>query len=286
MEMYGLYTVHKVETSADSFSYPVHSHTSHEILVVTKGRCGIVIGGTEYELGANDVAFMIENESHGLLINEAPFEFFAVQFVPKACKNAELDNVLADLCKSKSGAVLTVDSSIYPTVVSCMRRICDERSDTNAEMYFTYIKSILYELCNNAVLKDGIAFEHKGKKSGGTELLNAVIDYIGDNLNMISDLSFIESVFHYSNSHVNRLFRDALGTSVWQYITVKKLDLAYNLISEGCNIKTAASRCGFGDYSVFYKSFVKHFKISPSAVKSRSGPVSPTDAGEQSSTAF
>ena len=86
---------------------------------------------------------------------------------------------------------------------------------------------------------------------------------------MISDLSFIGSVFHYSNSRVNRIFRDTLGVSVWQYVTAKKLDLAYNLIAEGYGIKTAASRCGFGDYSVFYKSFVKHFNISPSAVKRR-----------------
>jgi len=272
MEICGLYTVHKDEKSADGFSYPVHSHSSYEILIVTKGNCGIVIGGTEYDLGKNDAALIFENEAHGLLIHEAPFEFFAVQFIPRACKSAELDGLLAGLCtvcKNKSGAVLTVDDTVYPTVVSCMRRICDERSDTDAEMYFTYIRAILYELCHNAARKSGVANRYKNKKNGGAELLNAVIDHIGENLNMISDLSFIEAVFHYSNSHVNRIFRETLGVSIWQYITAKKLDLAYNLIAEGYSIKTAASRCGFGDYSVFYKSFVKHFGISPSSVKRR-----------------
>ena len=270
MEIYGIYTVHKKGKTTDGFSYPVHSHSSHEILAVTKGKCGIVIGDTEYELGCNDVAFVFENERHGLLIHEAPFEFYAVQFVPKAHKSEELDDMLSGLtglCKNKSGAVLTIDETVCPTVVSCMRRICDERSDTYTDMYFTYIRAILYELSHNAVRKSGIAFDHKGKKNSGAELLNSVIDYIGDNINMISDLSFIESVFHYSNSRVNRIFRDTLGVSVWQYVTVKKLDLAYNLIAEGCSVKAAASRCGYGDYSVFYKSFVKHFRISPSAVK-------------------
>ncbi len=270
MEICGLYTVHKTEKSADGFSYPVHSHSSYEILTVTKGSCGIVIGDTEYELGKNDAALIFENETHGLLLNGAPFEFFAVQFIPRVCKSAELDGVISGmygLCKNKSGAVLTVDETIYPTVVSCMRRICDERSDTDTDMYFTYIRAILYELSHNAVRKSGVISEHKTKKNGGAELLNAVIDYVGENLNMISDLSFIEAVFHYSNSHVNRIFRDTLGVSVWQYITAKKLDLAYNLIAEGHSVKAAASRCGFGDYSVFYKSFVKHFNISPSAVK-------------------
>ena len=272
MEIYGLYTVHKNEKNADGFSYPVHSHSSHEILIVTKGNCGIIVGDTEYELGKNDAALVFENEEHGLLIHEAPFEFFAVQFMPKICKNAELDALLSSLAgsfKGKNGAVLTIENAVCPTVVSCMRRICDERSDTDTDMYFTYIRAILYELCHNAVRKTGVASGHRNKKNGGTELLNAVIDYIGENLNMISDLSFIESVFHYSNSHVNRLFRDTLGISVWQYITAKKLDLAYNLIAEGYSIKTASSRCGFGDYSVFYRSFVRHFNIPPSAVKRR-----------------
>lgn len=277
MEICGIYTVHKDEKIADNFSYPVHSHTSHEILVVTKGNCGIVIGDTEYALGGNDVAFIFENESHGLLIHEAPFEFYAVQFVPKAYKSAELDGMLSGLvglCKNKSGAVLSVDETVCPTVVSCIRRICDERSDTDKDMYFAYIRAILYELGHNAVRKSGIAFEHKSKKNSGAELLNSVIDYIGDNLNMISDLSFIQSVFHYSNSRVNRIFRDTLGISVWQYVITKKLDLAYNLIAAGYSVRTAASRCGFGDYSVFYKSFVKHFKISPSAVKRETRPSS------------
>ena len=272
MEICGLYTVHKAEKSADGFSYPVHSHSSYEILIVTKGNCGIVIGDTEYDLGKNDAAFIFENETHGLLINGAPFEFFAVQFIPRVCRSAELDSALSgllNLCKNKSGAVLTVENTVYPTVEACMRRICDERSDTDTEMYFTYIRAVLYELNHNAARKSGVAYEHKNKKNGGAELLNAVIDYIGENLNMISDLSFIEAVFHYSNSHVNRIFRDTLGVSVWQYITAKKLDLAYNLIAGGYSIKTAASKVGYGDYSVFYKSFVKHFGISPSAVKRR-----------------
>ena len=223
MEICGLYTVHKYEKSTDGFLYPVHSHTSYEILVVTKGKCGIIIGDTEYEFGKNDAAFIFENEAHGLLIREAPFEFYAVQFIPRVCKSVALDGALtglASLCKNKSGAVLTVENTVYPTVISCMRRICEERSDTDTEMYFTYIRAILYELCRNTVQKSGITSDKKNKKNGGAELLNAVTDYIGENLNMISDLSFIEAVFHYSNSHVNRIFRDTLGVSVWQYITV------------------------------------------------------------------
>ncbi len=270
MELCGLYTVHRQERSVNSFSYPIHIHNSHEILMVTKGCCGIVIGDTEYELEANDAALIFENETHGLVIHSAPVEFFAVQFIPSAYREAGLDEKiqkLSDKCKNKSGAVFKINDNICPVVVSNMRRICDERSDSDIEMYFTYIKTILYELINSASQKSGIEKNKKREINGKVELLNAVTEYIGNNLNMITDLSFIEKVFHYSNSHVNRIFRDYLCVSVWQYITAKKLDLAYNLIRDGYSTQTVAAKCGYSDYSVFYKSFVKHFNVSPSEVK-------------------
>ncbi|MBQ7699019.1 MAG: AraC family transcriptional regulator [Clostridia bacterium] len=76
-------------------------------------------------------------------------------------------------------------------------------------------------------------------------------------------------IFLYSNSHVNRIIRDYLCVPVWQYITAKKLDLAYNLIKEGYSAQIVAAKCGYSDYSVFYKSFVKHFGHSPSLLKSK-----------------
>ena len=129
MEICGLYTVHKAEKSADGFSYPVHSHSSYEILIVTKGNCGIVIGGTEYDLGKNDAAFIFENETHGLLINGAPFEFFAVQFIPRVCRSAELDSSLSgllNLCKNKSGAVST-NSGIIHIAHECQGHLMEGR---------------------------------------------------------------------------------------------------------------------------------------------------------------
>ncbi|MBO4421947.1 MAG: helix-turn-helix transcriptional regulator [Clostridia bacterium] len=271
MELCGLYTVHRQERSADSFSYPVHIHNSHEILMVTKGRCGIVIGDTEYELEANDAALIFENETHGLLIRSAPIEFFAVQFITAADRGSGLDEQMQKLhekCKNESGAVFKLNDGICPVFVSCMRRICDERSETDIRMYFSYIKAMTYELLYSATRKSGVEKNKTRQIDDKAELLNAVTDYIGANLNMITDLSFIEKVFHYSNSHVNRIFREYLCVSVWQYITAKKLDLAYNLIRGGSSARTAAAKCGYNDYSVFYRSFLKHFGYSPSALKS------------------
>ena len=272
MELCGLYTTHRCEPDANPIMYPIHVHNSHEILMLTKGCCSIIIGDNEYELEANDVALIIENETHGLVIHSAPVEFFAVQFIPSAGHDSgivEHINTLSAKSKNAKGGVYILNDSICPVVLACMRRICDERSDTDIKMYFSYIKVILYELANNSSQKYGFEKSKNRKIDNKAELLNAITEYIGHNLNMINNLTFINKVFHYSNSHVNRIFRDYLGVSVWQYITTKKLDLAFNLLSEGHRAQTVASKCGFSDYSVFYKSFVNQFHVKPSDIKRR-----------------
>ena len=272
MELIGLYTVHKHDKGTDNSAYPVHSHSSCEILMMIRGEGSVVIGDTEYALDRKRAALIFGDETHGLITNGKPFEFLAVQFIPRVCENAALDVPLQALKTScgSGGAVYEIGEPVLPAVVSCMRRICDERADTDTGMYFTYVKAILYELLHNSSPVAGVTVRKKNASDAKTILLNAVTDYIGSNLNTISDLSFIEDVFHYSNSHVNKIFRSYLGVSVWQYVTAKRLDLAYNLLSDGYDAKTAALNSGFGDYSVFYKSFVRHFGKSPSKIKHES----------------
>ncbi len=272
MELIGLYTVHKNEKSGNKQSYPVHRHTSYEILMLIRGDCGFVISDTEYELRPGDTVLILENETHGLLTEGGPVEFLTVQFIPRAFEEAGLSAMLEKLVKIfglKSGAAFTLDDHIKAVVNAALRRICDERSDTDIGMYFTYIRSVLYEIARNGTVKKGVSVKKKSPAEEKVQIYNAVTDYIGANLDNISDLSFIKNVFHYSNSYINKLFRYFLGIPVWQYITVKRLDLARNLIAEGGSAKNAALRCGFNDYSVFYKSFVKHFGLSPSAVRRR-----------------
>lgn len=270
MELIGVYTVHKNELTSNENSYPVHRHCSHEILMLIKGNCRMLISDAEYALLPGDTVLVFENEVHALLTDGGPVEFLAAQFIPRVCEEAHLDTLLDDISKTygkNTGAAFTFKENVLPAVSANMRRICDERAETDVNMYFTYIRSVLYELAHNATLKKGVDLSKNSAYEEIVQLYNSVTDYIGANLDNISDLSFIEREFHYSNSYINKLFRRFLGIPVWKYITLKRLDLAYNLLSDGASAKSASGRSGFSDYSVFYKSFVKHFGYSPSALR-------------------
>ena len=60
-----------------------------------------------------------------------------------------------------------------------------------------------------------------------------------------------------------RRFRAQTGYTIHAYLTGKRLMLAREKIASGVPMMEAACKSGFGDYSNFYRCYVKRFGISP-----------------------
>ena len=75
--------------------------------------------------------------------------------------------------------------------------------------------------------------------------------------------SVLAASFFLSESYICRIFKQATGTTINQYITAKRISRAKILLAEGRTVTEACSLCGFGDYSNFLKSFTRAVGISP-----------------------
>jgi len=62
-------------------------------------------------------------------------------------------------------------------------------------------------------------------------------------------------------------FKNELGVSIHKYITEKRMIYARKLIYSGENPTNIFEKCGFSDYSTFYKAYKKMFSVSPIADK-------------------
>lgn len=94
-------------------------------------------------------------------------------------------------------------------------------------------------------------------------LLGVIDQYILENL---ENEIYIDDLAHFvcmSNSSFMRTFKELTGKSVYQYIITKRLEAAVDYIKNGNDFISAAHACGFSDYSCFYRSFVKKYKVSP-----------------------
>lgn len=99
----------------------------------------------------------------------------------------------------------------------------------------------------------------------GDELGARVISYLSDNVYRNINLDFIAERFFVSKYHLCRAFKKHNGISVHSYINVKRVLFAKNLINSGTTASAAALRVGFGDYSSFYRAYIKVIGMAPTA---------------------
>ena len=77
--------------------------------------------------------------------------------------------------------------------------------------------------------------------------------------------------FNVSREHLSRIFCDETGVTLHEYIIRFRLKLAVDLLRRTrLSLKEIAARCGWNDYSNFYRIFIKRFQCSPLDIRSGS----------------
>ena len=94
-------------------------------------------------------------------------------------------------------------------------------------------------------------------------MINALIEYIEGHLDEKLNLDEVAADFYISRGTVNKLFRESLDTTFYKFVTQRRLILAKVLMGEGESLDLVSAKCGFADYSTFYKAFKKEYGISP-----------------------
>lgn len=105
------------------------------------------------------------------------------------------------------------------------------------------------------------AAESPATVSGGT--VGELLKYIEDHL--AGDLSYgvLADRIHISEKSLYRCFRQETGFSLGQYIRQRRIIRAKTLLNAGTPAAEAAAEAGFGDYSAFYRSFLRETGMNP-----------------------
>ena len=97
------------------------------------------------------------------------------------------------------------------------------------------------------------------------ELGARVIRYLNENITRDVSLDSLAKRFFVSKYYLCRAFKKHNGISVHGYINQKRVMYAKQLIESGETASGAAYKVGFGDYSAFYRAYVKLVGKAPTA---------------------
>ena len=96
-----------------------------------------------------------------------------------------------------------------------------------------------------------------------TDRVGEVIEYINEHLFEEISLDMLSQKFYLSKVHLTRKFKSYVGSTIWEYISTKRLIRAKELLKSGKWPTEVAEICGFNDYSTFYRAYKQKYGVSP-----------------------
>lgn len=239
----------------DTKLFKMHTHDMYEIYCFLSGKAKYFIEGTIYNLKPKDILVIKKSEAHTLLITgEVPYERMFVFFNAEALFNEDREETLSFLDKKALGQNNDFPFEIYSSVnwIYYLEKICAS-SDVNEKR--SYLTVLLKEL--------SVAYKEKSNKSVPTDKTSSIIRYVNESLTSDISVETISKTFNYSTTHLNRKFKQMVGTTVHEYILTKRLFHAKELIKSGVSPTSACILSGFSDYSTFFRNYKARFGVSP-----------------------
>ncbi len=236
----------------------LHTHDDYEILCFLSGNADYSVEGNRYRLTPGDIMIMRKNESHHLILkSDVPYERIVINFEFVGVTGFE--DLLAPFNNRASGERNLYRPSLIKdsNLIFCLKKLTSTRNKTSQ---ICWLLPFLDEL--NNVFESGKVYEEPIKDKA-----TDVINYINAHLTEDISLALISQEFFISQNHLNRLFKESTGTTLWDYVTLKRLILAKDKLALGEKPTEVYRDSGFNDYATFFRAYKKHFGDSPKSAR-------------------
>lgn len=249
-----LFFKHEISEDLSCNTYSMHTHNTYELIYFLNGDATHVIEDRKYKLKKGDLILIRPFRYHFIQIDSpAPYERY---------------DILFDAEKHRVGSVslLPLDMEVINltgnTIAEEIFSKCDLYHQSATPHDFEQILShLLSELFYNIHL-----FPQTHTQEGDTlsPLISKALQYTNENLCTISDIEQIANHLFVSQSYLFRLFQKELHQTPRKYIMEKRLLLAQQMLNSGEKPTDVCQKCGFCDYTTFYRNYTAFFGHSPS----------------------
>lgn len=257
-----LFCHHSLDESPSPSEFYMHAHERMEILYFLSGDAQYLVEGSVYPLHPGELLIMNRAEAHKLqLLSAQPYERIVMHFSPSVLRGFDPDGLLLRVFAEKPLGRQNHYAS--PKFSALFSEFDAPGSPEHLRIHMLLIlANVLYTLCS---LSEAAASAADKPVSVSQQILQYV------NLHLFEDISLssVSRAFFLSASQLGRVFRQATGSSVGEYIRVKRLLAARERIVAGSTPTDTCAACGFQDYSTFFRAYKAKFGCTPSHDRSR-----------------
>ncbi|MBE6732712.1 MAG: AraC family transcriptional regulator [Ruminococcaceae bacterium] len=249
-----------LDEKPDKSMFKMHTHDTYEIFLFLEGKAVYYVEGNDYPLKRGDLLIMRRDESHYISIDEShPYKRYVIHFKKETVDLIDPKGELLKPFENRESGKFNLyrkEDFLSEAYLLLFEKI--NRCEGNPELT---LLTNFYPLLNEIFIafENRLDFNARCKES----LSRSIINFINTKLTGEICLDDICNRFFISKASLCRIFKNTTGTTVWEYITIKRLTIAHRMIESGISANEAALQSGFSDYSVFYRAFKKTYGISP-----------------------
>ena len=237
-----------------------HCHDLYEILYVISGTGKYIVEGAEYTVAPRTLMLIRPFAYHHLSLDPSVvYERYVIHFHKSAISPEAIKLLENMIAATEDNANYYHSRTLSSALVSVFDRfeVADSLPKEEKDAYVRTLVSELIILLSASYCEKMIHSED--------DLGARVIKYLNTNIERDISLDKLAKRFFVSKYYLCRAFKKHNGVSVHGYITHKRIMYAKQLIESGELASAAAYKVGFGDYSAFYRAYVKIVGKSPTS---------------------
>lgn len=243
-----------------------HYHDFYEIFFFIDGDVDYWIDGSLYHLLPGDILLINPTELHKPVpLSEIDRYERIVLWINKNYLS-QIEKGILENCFNKEktfySKVLRLPREKREELFYLARKLCEEYygKEFAAEVgAYSLLLQILVQI--NRLTNSNIPVD--SEKISTPTLISDILSFINDHFAEKITLDSIADHFFVSKYYLSHEFKNAVNTSLYRYIIMKRLNEAYELLSQGKPANEVCTTCGFGNYTVFFRAFKTEFGISP-----------------------
>ena len=242
-----------------------HYHEFCKLLFLVSGQGNYFVDGKRYLLSAGDLVLIGSRSVHKPELAEgSTYERIIIYISPDYLQQMSTQDCdLLSLFSGSHGHVLRLKEQRRKAVFSLVSKL--ER-DLSQEAFGRTILSqadLLHLLVELGRSMEDSATNLPRPSVPENRRVVEIMEYLDRNLAEEIDMDALAERFFISKYYMMRLFQKETGTTIYGYLTQKRLLKARELISGGMRAMESCYACGFHSYSSFTRAYGKYFGTTP-----------------------
>ena len=256
---------HLLDESQREFSY--HYHDFYKLVIFICGNVTYCIEGKSYELIPYDMVLINAGEVHRPIVrSQRPYERIIIYISPQFLQSYRQADYDLGLCfekvRKEQSNVLRIPSMKNSKLYRVCRELEASFEDTDyaSGLYQNLLFLEFMIQLNRATVHGTLDFT---RTAAANDKILSVLSYLNEHLTEDISIDLLAERFFISKYYLMHTFKEETGYTIGNYLAVKRLRYANELIAGGMPVTQACFECGFKNYSTFSRAYKKNYKVPP-----------------------